>query len=70
MKKIIGYMIMAVGVFCLVAPQTMMGLKELKFLYKTTFPGEVILGMLLLCIAYYLIGFAVVEPPEIGSEKH
>jgi len=36
------------GVVCLVAPQTPMRLTELKFLYKTAFAGEVILGMLLM----------------------
>ena len=59
MRKIFGWIFLAAGIFCLVAPQSLMGLNELKFLYTTSFAGEAMVGMLFLCIAYYLIGFHV-----------
>jgi len=66
----VAWSLFAIGLFCLVAPQTPMGLSELKFLYKTAFAGEVILDMLLMCIAYYLIRFQVSMPGEKDSDKH
>jgi hypothetical protein len=44
----VAWFLFVIGLFFLVAPQTPMRLTELKFLYKTAFAGEVILGMLLM----------------------
>ena len=65
-----AWFLFVIGLFCLVAPQTPMRLTELKFLYKTAFAGEVILGMLLMRIAYYLIRFPVSLPDGKDGDKH
>lgn len=70
MKKIIGYIFVAVGVWCLIVPQTLIGLKQLKFLYKYAFPGEVLLGILLFCVGYHLIEFNLDMEKYKGNNGH
>jgi hypothetical protein len=67
MRKFFAWVFLLIGIFCLVAPQSLMGLRELKFLYKTSFAGEVILGMVLTCVSYYLFDFRVKVPEEGGK---
>lgn len=68
MRKLFAWIFLLPGIFCLVAPQSLMGLRELRFLHKTSFAGEVILGLVLTCIAYYLFDFQVKPPEEV--KKH
>jgi hypothetical protein len=39
---------MAMGAWMIVSPQAVLGLDQLKWMYKYSFPGEVLLGALLM----------------------
>ncbi len=52
------------GAFMLVAPQANLGLKELKWLHKTSFPGEVLVGIVLVMLAMHLFKI------ELKSDKN
>ena len=65
MRKIIGWILLLVGAWMLISPQALLGVKELKWMYKYAFPGEVLLGMLVLMGAYYCLELK----PKKGSDK-
>ncbi|MBZ2172964.1 hypothetical protein [Nitratidesulfovibrio sp. SRB-5] len=44
----------------LLSPQSLTGLKYLKWMHDYAFPGEVLLGIAVLCAAYYCLAF----PPK------
>ena len=56
MKRSIGFALILIGAWALIAPQANLGLPELRWLSKGTFPGEALVGMVLFCLAYYLLG--------------
>lgn len=64
MLKIVGWIIFAVGSWMLVSPQAVTGLAQLKWMYKYAFPGEVLLGIVVMLGAYYLIGMAPAKKPD------
>ena len=60
MKRVGGYFLLVLGSWSLIAPQANLGLTELRWLSWHTFPGEAIVGMFLLGVAYYFLG----HPPR------
>ncbi len=60
MKKTLGYALLAAGSWMLLSPQSLTGIKYLKWMYDYAFPGEVLLGMVVLGASYYCLGF----PPK------
>ncbi len=56
MKKALGWTALLLGSLAFISPQANLGLAELKWLARGSFPGEILLGVVLLGIAYLLIG--------------
>jgi hypothetical protein len=48
LSKLVGWILMAMGAWMIVSPQAVLGLDQLKWMYKYAFPGEVLLGALLM----------------------
>ena len=67
MAKVAGWALFVIGGWMLVSPQSITGLSELRWMYKYAFPGEVLLGIAVLVVAYYLIGMAPVKKPQKAS---
>ncbi|WP_300155124.1 hypothetical protein [Solidesulfovibrio sp.] len=65
MRKILGWILFLAGAWMLVSPQSLTGLKQLKWMADYAFPGEVILGIALLTVALYLVEIK----PRKGSGK-
>ena len=42
---------MAMGAWMIVSPQAVLGLDQLKWMYKYAFPGEVLLGALVMTVS-------------------
>ena len=59
MKKALGILFLLIGTWSLIAPQASLGLPQLRWLSRHSFPGEVFAGMVLASIGYYLLG----KPP-------
>ena len=57
MKKLIGWILVASGSWMLVSPQSLTGLKALRWMHNFAFSGEVLLGIALLSAAYYFLDF-------------
>jgi hypothetical protein len=55
MRKVLGFLLFLVGSYMLVAPEALLGLQELKWMAKQAFPGEILLGIVIVCFAYYLL---------------
>ena len=60
MRKIAGALFLALGAWALIAPQADLGLPQLRWLSRHTFPGEVLAGIVLFGVGYYLLG----NPPR------
>ena len=58
-SKVLGWILLIAGSWMLVSPEALLGLKQLKWMYHYAFPGEVLLGILLLGLAYYLLDMDV-----------
>ncbi len=56
MKKIAVVVFLSLGCWALIAPQANLGLTELRWLARFAFPGEALVGVVLLGLAYYLLG--------------
>ena len=56
MRKVVGVVLLVLGVWALIAPQANLGLPELRWISRYSFPGEVLSGILLLGVAHYLLG--------------
>ncbi len=67
MRRILGIIVALVGSWMLVSPQAMLGLKELRWMYKSAFPGEVLIGIVVVAVGFYLIGFSA---PKVGKPSH
>ena len=67
MRRILGIIVALVGSWMLVSPQALLGLKELKWMYKYAFSGEVLVGIPIIAVGFYLIGFAA---PKVGKPSH
>ncbi len=55
MRKLVGWAAFLAGSWMLVSPQALMGLNQLKWMHQYAFSGEVLGGILLLAVAYYLL---------------
>lgn len=42
--KIVGYLLFAIGMWMMVAPQAVLGIEQLKWMAEYAFPGEALLG--------------------------
>lgn len=62
MKKCLGCLLGLAGSWMLVSPQALTGLKQLRWMHEYAFPGEVLAGMLLLGLAYYLLDIRPKHP--------
>lgn len=56
MRKAVGVVLLLAGSWALIAPQANLGLTELRWIARYAFPGEALLGALLLGGAYLLLG--------------
>ena len=56
MRKVAGFALLFLGAWALIAPQANLGLSELRWLSRHTFPGEVLAGIVLFGAGYYLLG--------------
>ena len=59
MRKPLGWVLFGIGAWMLISPQALLGLRELKWVYDYAFPGEALVGIILLSIAYYLLDWKV-----------
>ena len=46
---------MAFSAWMIVSPQSLLGLDQLKWMYRYAFPGEVVLGALVMTLSLYLL---------------
>jgi hypothetical protein len=60
MRTIVVALTAGVGSWMLVSPQSLTGLKQLKWMYSYAFPGEVLVGIVILSLAYH---FLALKPP-------
>jgi len=67
--KIIGWVSLVAGTWMLVSPQAHLGLNQLKWMHDYAFPGEVPLGMLILCVSFYFLGGRKQAKNAAPSEK-
>jgi Na+/H+-dicarboxylate symporter len=51
LSRLAGWILMAAGAWMIVSPQAVLGLDQLKWMYKYAFPGEVLLGALLMTVS-------------------
>jgi Na+/H+-dicarboxylate symporter len=51
----IGWILMALGAWMIVSPQSLLGLDQLKWMYHYAFPGEVVLGAVALTVSLQLL---------------
>lgn len=55
-RKIFGGALLLAGLWGLVIPQANLGLPALRWLHRYAFPGETLIGVVLLGVAYLLLG--------------
>jgi hypothetical protein len=53
--KVIGWILLGVGAWMIVSPQALLGLDQLKWMYRFAFPGEVLVGALVLSASLKLL---------------
>jgi hypothetical protein len=53
--KVLGYLILLIGIWMMVSPQAVIGLQELKWMANYAFPGEAILGAMVAASSFLLI---------------
>ena len=58
-----GFLLLLPGAWSLIAPQANLGLQELRFLSRHVFPGESLVGAVLLATAYFLLDRVQVGKP-------
>jgi hypothetical protein len=56
MRRTLGLILLVLGAWALIAPQANLGLPELRWMARTSFPGEALVGIGIFALAYYLIG--------------
>jgi Na+/H+-dicarboxylate symporter len=54
-SRLIGWLLMAFGAWMMVSPQALLGLDQLKWMHKYAFPGEVLLGALVMTVSLHLL---------------
>jgi hypothetical protein len=55
-RRAVGFILLVPGAWSLIAPQANIGLQELRFLSRHVFPGQSLVGAVLLAAAYFLLG--------------
>jgi hypothetical protein len=70
MKNSCGYLLLFAGAWALTAPQASLGLTELRWMARTSFPGEALLGIALLVFSQYLLGKTPAEQISAGTNSH
>jgi hypothetical protein len=55
LARLIGWIFMAVGAWMIVSPQALLGLDQLKWMHDYAFPGEVLLGALVMTVSLQLL---------------
>jgi Na+/H+-dicarboxylate symporter len=55
LSRLAAWILMAAGAWMIVSPQAVLGLDQLKWMYKNAFPGEVLLGALLMTVSLQLL---------------
>ncbi len=69
-SRIAGWILMALGAWMIVSPQALLGLDQLKWMYRYAFPGEVVLGAMVMSASLYLMTPVVsADPLEAVAEK-
>jgi hypothetical protein len=61
MRKLLGWILFLAGGWMLVSPQALMGLEQLRWIHRYVFQGEVLAGVLVLALSYFLLDFKLVE---------
>jgi hypothetical protein len=59
MRKIVGWILLALAAWGLISPQSILGVTELKWMANYAFPGEVMVSLVVICVAYWLLDFKV-----------
>jgi Na+/H+-dicarboxylate symporter len=54
-SRLVGWALMAFSAWMIVSPQSLLGLDQLKWMYRYAFPGEVVLGALVMTLSLYLL---------------
>jgi hypothetical protein len=65
-RRLLGFALLPLGAWALIVPQANLGLPELRWISLYAFPGEAVAGMLILGIAYFLLG----RVPDSVAEEH
>jgi len=55
LSRLIGWMLMALSAWMIVSPQSLLGLDQMKWMYHFAFPGEVMLGALVMTVSLHLL---------------
>lgn len=63
--RLAGWVLMAPGVWMMISPQAILGLDQLKWMYRHAFPGEVLLGALAITVSLGLLGPKTVAEPAM-----
>ena len=61
MRKLLGWILFLAGGWMLVSPQALTGLEQLRWIHRYVFQGEVLAGVLVLALSYFLLDFKPVE---------
>jgi Na+/H+-dicarboxylate symporter len=71
LRKLAGWVSMALGTWMLVSPQAVMGLEQLKWMHDYAFRGEVWLGVLVVAASLYLLeaNGSTGEVEKLGPEN-
>jgi hypothetical protein len=64
MRAIFAMLNGAIGSWMLISPQSLTGLSQLKWMYGYAFPGEVLVGIVFLSVAYR---FLPLKPPPAAK---
>jgi hypothetical protein len=67
LRRVAGWLLFLVGSWMMISPQAVLGLNELKWMAQYAFPGEVLVGAVVMTGAYLLIAFNV-DPERIAGE--
>ena len=55
LSRLIGWILMALSTWMIVSPQALLGLDQLKWMYRYALPGEVVLGALVMTLSLHLL---------------
>lgn len=67
MRKVAGWLLFLVGTWMMVSPQAVLGLDQVRWMAQYAFPGEVLVGALVLSAAFFLVDLKV-SADSIASE--